>query len=119
MKVWEVIFDASDELNFSMIVSGEKIVETRALDETDSAKDYYRAIDSGDAIRFVCGTDSVIKNVVEARYYPTLADYLEYEDLELALGEGMTAEKATDKLHGYPGYKERIKKYGLVVWELD
>ena len=97
---------------FDVIESGKKKVETRA------ATPKYKKIKENDELVFWCGAQKCKKKVIRIRYFKSLAGLLKtYKPSEIN-----PAVKTPDELrtmyYSFPGYKEKIKKYGLVAFEL-
>ncbi len=102
---------AEDGLIFSCLKNGSKSIDTRAA----TAK--YRNIKSGDTLVFVCGGKKLSKQVKEARRFktiPGLKRALKYKKIMPWLKSSKDMEK---EYYKFSGYKEKIKKFGLIAFE--
>jgi len=104
---------------FEMIKSGVKAVETRALNP-DEPKRYFGNIGVGDKIelRSVKTGEILTKEVVRVSIYKSIDDFLNREDLSKIFGEPVSKKEAAEKLLSFPGYEERLEKFGLVALEI-
>ncbi|MDD2753483.1 MAG: hypothetical protein PHT44_02655 [Candidatus Portnoybacteria bacterium] len=105
-------FRAENRDIFEVIKSGEKKIETRAATEK------YRKIQTGDKVCLSCGRKKFIKQVVAARVFPTIAALLKkYRPSQI--NPAVKTETELRKMYyGFPSYRDKIKKYGLIAWEL-
>lgn len=111
MKTWVLRIRKEDKNIFEQIRLGEKSVETRAI----NPKKNFQAKDK---VIFICSGDKIEKTILSVRKYNDFEKYLNSEDLEKVFGKGITKEKAK-KIHlSFPGYKERLEKYGIVALDL-
>ena len=97
---------------FLAIKNGTKKIETRAGTKK------YQNIQKGDTLVFVCGKNkfkrrikniehfSSVKSLVK-KYKPNTIDPNAYSERELQ-----------EIYYTYPGYKEKIKEFGIVAWKL-
>lgn len=112
-KVVQLRFREVDRDIFDFVLSGEKKVETRA------ATKKFLNIESGDTIRCVCGKDRLEKKVKKVKIFKSVESLLkEYRPKEInpkALSRA-DLEKMYDS---FPDYREKIKKCGLIVFELE
>lgn len=97
---------------FDAIVSGKKKIETRA------ATDKYRNVKVGDKLILVCGRKKIEKKVERVEYFKTIGTILKKYKPETINPKTHSAKEAREMWYGFPGYKEKIKKFGLVAWEL-
>lgn len=112
-KIHTLRFRAVDREIFEAIKNGKKKVETRA------ATDKYQTISTGDTLRFVCGSSEFQKKVVARKKFNSIRELLgEYkpEDINPSI---KTAEELEQMYYSFPGYREKIKKYGLFAWEIS
>ena len=113
MKTLTLRFRAKDKANFNLIKGRIKTVETRAATEK------YKNIRAGDKLRIVCGKEVIVKRVKCARYFKSIASMLRavpYRKINPLFSSVAAAEKI---YYGYSGYREKIKKFGLVALELE
>ena len=108
MKTYNLIFREIDRNTFERIKRGEKKIETRAgLPE-------YNEIESGDQLIISCGDETVTKTVVEAIHFASVKELLNKVSPEEIMPSGTTREQAIKKWNSFPGYPERIQKYGII-----
>lgn len=118
MKTWNLKIRKEDKGIFDRIQTGEKTIETRPLNAPDSKKDYSQIV-PGDKLIFSCDGEKLEKIVEAVRIYKDFEQYLDTEDLENVLGEGMTKEVARGIHYGFLGCKERLEKYGIIAIEME
>ena len=97
---------------FIAIKKGKKKIETRA----GSPK--YTNIKVGDILVFVCGKDRFSKKIKKVRKFKSIrALHKIYKPKEIN-PKTRTIKDSERVYYGFPGYAEKIKKYGLVALEL-
>ena len=106
-------FRAVDRDIFKMIINGGKKIETRAATER------YRDIKAGDIIILVCGDKRVNKKVKKVGLFESIVAVLKKYKPEAINPNIHTAQEAKAMWYSFPGYKEKIKKYGLIAIELE
>ncbi|MFH1146032.1 MAG: hypothetical protein V1707_03675 [bacterium] len=112
-KQHKLVFLEADRANFDAIKSGKKKLETRA------AVSKYRQIKAGDGITFICGRSKFKKRVVRAAVFKTITAMLKkYKVVEIN-PQVRTAKELQQMYLSYPRYPEKLKQYGLIVWELE
>lgn len=112
MKKWTLRFRAVDRDRFEDVRSGVKAIETRAATER------YRNIRKGDVLVIVCGGRRLVKKVKHVRYFKSItamARAISPQKIDTRF-TSLDAMKKT--YYGYPGYKEKIKKFGIVAMEI-
>ncbi len=112
MKKILLRFRTVDKYNFKEIKDGLKIVETRA------ATIRYKDIQKGDILAIVCGSQRLIKEIKRVRHFKTIESMLKAIPLKKIMPSVKSVSDARKIYYGYPGYKEKIKKFGLVALEL-
>ncbi len=103
---------AEDGSVFNCLKNGSKSIETRA------ATSRYRNIKPGDTLVFVCGSKKLIKQVKKVRKFKTIVGLqrtLKYKKIMPWLSSAKEMEK---EYYKFSGYKEKIKKFGLIGLEL-
>ncbi|MDO8492210.1 MAG: hypothetical protein Q7S34_01035 [bacterium] len=105
-------FRAVDRQIFLDIKNRNKTVETRA----GTVK--YRNLDSGDTLVFVCGKERFEKKVKKARRARTPAALLRFYSFKKIRPDLKTKDEFIKSYDSFPGYKEKIKKFGLIAMEL-
>lgn len=96
-----------------MIKGRIKTVETRAATEK------YKNIKAGDGVCIICGKEVIVKYVKRVRYFRSIVSMLRavpYRKINPLFSSVAAAERI---YYGYPGYREKIKKFGLVALELE
>lgn len=97
---------------FEAIRDGQKKIETRA------ATDKYRKIKAGDKITFVCGKQVFTKQVKRVCLFKTIAALLKKYKVEQINPVLKSAKALREMYYSFPRYREKLKKYGLIVFEL-
>lgn len=98
---------------FELVRSGEKKIETRAGSEL------YFKIQPGDSIKFICEDESFVRTVSKVTHFKSLERLLqEYHPNEIHPGID-SRDQLIEKYYYYPGYRERIAKFGVLVFELE
>jgi len=103
----------ADRAIFDAVRSGRKTVETRA------ATARYRGIANGDRVAFVCGRDRFVKRVKKARLFRSLPALLRRYRVRDVNPDVRTAAELKAMYESFSGYKEKIKKFGLIALELE
>lgn len=98
---------------FDLIKKEIKTIETRA------AIDEYKKIVAGDTIVFSCDNHELHKKVRSAKLFKTIDDLLKYYPLSKILPGVKSIEEAKKIWLNFPKYPEKLKKYGLIAWELE
>ncbi len=101
-----------DRINFDLIKSGEKTIETRA------GTDKFRKIKAGDILILKCGKDRLEKKVIRTYYFETIEALVKTLDLKKIMPFVSSVEQAKQVWYSFPNYEQKIKKYGLVAFEL-
>lgn len=111
-KIYILRFRAVNRDIFEAIKSGKKKIETRAATER------YRKIGQGDKVCLVCGREKFIKQVVAARVSKSIPALLKkYQPSQI--NPKIKTEAGLRKMcYSFPGYREKIKKLGLIAFEL-
>jgi ASC-1-like (ASCH) protein len=98
---------------FQAIKKGKKRVETRA------ATIRYHKIMEGDEVTLLCGKDKFNKMVKRAYVFKTIMALLKkYTPTEIH-PHMKTHTELTKLYYSFPGYKEKIRKNGLIALELE
>ena len=105
-------FFPDDKDIFEAVVRGEKTIETRAGGKYDDIK-------GGDTIELVCGNQRISKKVSKIELFESVEDILKKYKPRTLNPNISTAEEARKMWEGSPGYKERLRKYGLVAFHLE
>ena len=103
-------FRAVDKKNFDEVRHGLKIVETRA------ATPRYAAIEKGDVLVFVCGKERLEKKIKKVRQFGTISMMLRSISPSKIMPSAPSLKEMEKIYWSYSGYKEKIKKFGLVAF---
>lgn len=98
---------------FDAIVSGKKKIETRAGTER------YRQIKIGDTVVLKCGVKTAEKKVSKVELFSSITAILKKYKPETINPNTHNAKEARDTWNSFPGYREKIKKYGLIAMSLE
>lgn len=113
MKTMTLRFRAKDNAGFNLIKGRIKTIETRAA----TAK--YKNLKAGDIVIIVCGKNKIVKKIKRVRYFQNIVSMLRaipYRKINPCFSSIAAAEKV---YFGYSGYREKIKKFGLVALDLE
>ncbi len=112
-KKYVLRFRAVNRDIFEAIKEGKKKIETRA------ATIKFRNIRPGDTVILICGTERFEKIVRSAHIYKTIRALLrKYKPGEI--NPRVSAEsELIDTYYSFPGYREKIKRFGLIALELE
>lgn len=92
--------------------AGNKKIETRAGTSKNTK------IQIGDMLKFVCGKESFEKKVAEIKHFKNIKAILkEYKPQEIN-PKLKTEGETIDMYYSFPNYRDKIKKHGLVAFEL-
>lgn len=112
-KSFTLVIEEADKDIFEAIKKGTKKVETRA------ATPKYREVDAEDELVFVCGKKKLSKIVASAHVFKTIEGLLkEYKVKDI--NPALKTEKELKKMWaGFPGYPAKIRKHGVIAFELE
>ena len=111
-KIRQLRFRAENRDIFEAIKDGRKTVETRA------ASPKFSDIKAGDIIVLKCGRERIEKLVKKATIFKNVESLIKkYKISQIHPGVNSFAELGK-KLVSFPGYREKIKKYGLIALEI-
>jgi len=97
---------------FDAIVSGRKKVETRA------ATPKYMKVRVGDVLTLVCGKKRLKKKVKKAEHFKTINAVMKKYRPEEINPKANSLREIRETWYSFPNYREKIKKFGLVLWQL-
>ncbi|MEK7113995.1 MAG: hypothetical protein AAB850_00390 [Patescibacteria group bacterium] len=112
MKNWTLRFRAVDNDNFEEVKSGIKSIETRA----GTIK--YQPIKVGDTLTFVCGQNRCIKKVIKKFHWSNIDAMVNKIDFKKIMPSVMSVDEMKKIYASYPDYEKKIRKYGLLGFEL-
>lgn len=105
-------FREVDRNIFNAVKDGKKTVETRAATIT------FRRIQPGDILVFLCGKDKFERKVKSVGFFKTILAMLQKYKVG-SIMPGASSEEDLRKMYSsFPGYEEKIKKFGLIALEL-
>lgn len=104
-------FRQVDKNIFEDIRSGKKTVETRA------ATTKFRNIKSGDSVVFVCGSEKFEREVKSAKIFRSIPELLSEYDFRKVAPRLSGPEELEKMYYSFPGYREKIAKFGLIALE--
>lgn len=113
MRTWTIRFRKEDKYIFDFAKAGQKYVETRA------ATPRHMLVSVGDNILFLCGGEKFSRKVSRVAHYPTLEKLFKSEKLLSIVPWVKSEEEARKVYYSFPGYEEKIKKFGIIAWGLS
>ncbi len=95
----------------------EAIREKTKQIETRAGTNKYKSVAAGDCLILVCGKNKILKKVKRAEHFKTISALLrKYQPIKI--NPFCKTKKDIEKMYlSFPGYKEKIRKYGLVAWK--
>ncbi|MFH1193271.1 MAG: hypothetical protein V1656_03065 [Candidatus Jorgensenbacteria bacterium] len=105
-------FRAVDRDIWEAIKRGAKKVETRA------ATPRYQKIAVGDRVALVCGKSRFIRHVRKVHHFRSVAALTKKYKLSAINPNCKTLKELNAMYLSFPGYKEKLKRYGIVAFEL-
>lgn len=112
-KIYTLRVKAIDRNIFEAIKSGKKKIETRA------ATSKYAGIKAGDGIVFVCGKNKFEKTVKKAELFKTIRALVKKYKPTQVNPYCKTESELRDMWYSFPDYQEKIKKHGLIAFEIE
>ena len=97
---------------FLAIKKDDKKIETRA--ETEK----YLKIKKGDTLVFVCGMNRFKKQVIRIEHFSSIRSLVRKYPPHTINPKAYSEEELRKIYYTYPGYKEKIRKFGIVAWKL-
>lgn len=97
---------------FEAIRVGKKKIETRA------GSPRYFNIEAGDTLVFICGKDRFEKRAKKVKKFKDIKSLLKAYKPQDINPKTRNLEESEKMYYSFPGYKEKIKKYGLIAIEL-
>ena len=101
-----------DKFVFDSIRNGEKTIETRA------ATDRYRKIKQGDILVFTCGDEKLEKEIEKVDYYKSIDEMVKAIDFKKIMPFVSSLKEMEEIYYSFSNYKDKIDKFGLVVFKL-
>lgn len=113
MAIYTLLIREVDRKVFEAIRNGSKEIETRAAIEK------YRKILKGDILNFVCGEDTLQKTVANVQIFDTISKLINEYDFKKIMPFVNSTEEMKEVYFSFPGYKEKIAKFGIIAFELN
>ena len=110
MKSFVLRFRVKDRKNFKEIKNGLKVIETRAATER------YKKIKAGDRLIFICGKTRLIKIIAKVKRFRSVGAMFRAINYAKIMPSAGSASGARKIYYSYPGYKEKIKKFGIIAF---
>jgi ASC-1-like (ASCH) protein len=98
---------------FEAIKNGTKSVETRA------ASPKFLGVKAGDVLGFKCGKYKFEKTVKKVKLFEGVKEILKDYRINQINPYLNSADELEKMYYSFPGYKEKIKKYGLIAIEFE
>lgn len=107
-----LVIASKDKYIFKAIQDGSKKVETRAV--TTNLKN----IKKGDVVTFACAGKTLLKSVSNVQVFKTVDELLKtYKPQDI--NPKLTTKKEIEQMYySFTGYKEKIKEFGIITFEL-
>lgn len=106
-------FRTGDKNIFEAIKNRKKKVETRA------ATKRYRNIKAGDTVKLICGKDTFEVKIKKMTIFKSITAILKNYKVK-RINPNVGTEKELRKMYySFPGYRDKIRKYGLIALELE
>ncbi|MBS3903518.1 MAG: hypothetical protein KGZ30_04075 [Anaplasmataceae bacterium] len=107
-----LLIRAVDRAVYDLIKSDKKKIETRA------AGPKYKNIKKGDILVLKCGKDRLEKKVKRVSKFKSVSGMLQkYKPSQIDPRTKM-ANELKAMYDSFPGYKERLRKYGVIAFEV-
>jgi ASC-1-like (ASCH) protein len=113
MKNWKLRFRQEDKRNFEEVREGSKEYETRA------ATVKYLPIKAGDTLIFMCGRSSFSKKIIKRFHWPDIDTMVKEVPYKKIMPSVNSVEEMKKIYASYPDYTEKIKKNGLLGFQLE
>ncbi|MFH1162208.1 MAG: hypothetical protein V1696_02955 [Candidatus Jorgensenbacteria bacterium] len=114
---WRLPIRVADKHVFLALKRGAKRLETRALNDPKSSR-YYGNIAKGDTLLFTCGKSRLRRDVARVARYRSVRALFAREPFSKIAPWAESKAEAARMYDIFPGYRARIKKYGVVLFEL-
>ena len=111
-KTYVLTFSVKNTDIFEALKNGEKKVETRA------ATKRYSGVRAGDTLEFKCAGKVFTRKVLEVQIFKSMSALLKCYSPETINPSVSSKEELRKMYYSFPGYREKIKKHGLVAFEL-
>ncbi len=106
-------FAKQNKETWHFIKSGKKKVETRA------ATVKYKNIKAGDILVLSCDGKKFKKKIKKVTHFKTINSLLKVYKAQTINPLLKTKEEMIARWYSFPGYKEKIKEFGILAFELE
>lgn len=97
---------------FNAIKDRKKTIETRA------ATVKYKNLKKGDVLELVCGSERFSRKIKRVRHFKTIVAMLKICSIQKINPFIVTKKELEERYRSFPGYAEKIKKFGLMTFEI-
>jgi ASC-1-like (ASCH) protein len=111
-KSYTLRFAVKNKETWSHIKKGNKKVETRA------GTPKYQNVKAGDELILVCSGKRFSKKIKKVMKFKTIRALIKIYKPEIINPGVKTLKEMEAMYYSYPGYREKIKKYGVLAFEL-
>lgn len=111
-KKWILSFRAENKNIFEAIRNGEKLIETRA------GGGKYEGIKDGDYLIFSCEGKKFEREIIKVTKFKTISALVKKYPVKSINPMVKNVLELTKMYESFPGYKERIKRDGILAFEL-
>ncbi len=109
MKKHILRFRKIDKGIFDDIKKGLKTIETRA------ATVKFRTIRKGDILVFLCDGKKFNREVIEVKHFKNIDNMAKSLDIKKIMPQVSSLKEMKTVYYCFPGYQEKIKKFGLIA----
>ena len=106
-------FAVKNKETWDFIKAGKKKVETRA----GTIK--YIKVQKGDTLLLCCGKNTIEKKVKNVKKFKTVSALIKVYNPGIINPGAKTLKEMEAMYYSYPGYKEKIKEFGILAFELE
>ena len=78
----------------------------------------YHYLQPGDALLMLCGSDLVEKRIKKSLHFASVDQMLKQVDFKRILPSGRSVNDIQEIYSSFPGYKEKVRKFGLMAFEI-
>lgn len=110
MKKYVLRIRKVDKVVFDSIKNKKKIIETRA------GTDKFRKIKKSDILVFVCENKRLEKQIKRVELFKNIDKMLEKINFKKVMPFVDSVDEMKKVCCGFSGYKEKIKKFGLIAF---
>lgn len=112
-RIHRLRFAIKNKETWDFIKEGKKKIETRA----GTVK--YIKVQKGDTLLLCCGKNHLEKRVKNVKHFKTISALLKTYNPQIINPGTNTLKDMESMYYSYPGYKEKIKEFGILAFELE